>query len=477
MTACNVRWHLEADAKEDDVIYMTSEAKFIASMFGFGDEESQQENWHKLTYKIEEDQLVTREAKIFWKVLLETRANKIPAVDLPMFSSLVRAELGGKWDASIAVACLPVGAASLSHNPNFYAKQVLEQHVGRLYKNAVADMGERGGGVELVQRLQKALDDIKKGNAQSFDASIIYGMPDSVGEFYTTMEERLAAQEAGIEAVKTGYPSLDDRVAFGAGHLVVVGGRASVGKTTFINNVMANMMLAGKRVVFFSLEMKRVEIVQNLTAIVGAVSYEGMSRVDLSSEEWDRVAQAGRELYRSSCVIYEDGQLTIDEIELKLIAAERKLGGVDAVFIDHMHIIRGDSKKTMRENMVQITAKLKAMAKTYKVPVVCLAQMNRDADKRNDKRPIMSDLKESGSIEQDADTVLFVYRDSLYASTNTGDTSSDDYGAGLYSNSQKPEKSASPFTEIICRKNRHGTHPFFIVTLTVNPETKKMIQA
>lgn len=462
----NLTWNEQV--RNGKVVVFRPEALFLGALLGHGRKDTQDDWFSKLEYQITDLHFTTQEGKKIWE-----KTQKLRAADVEINVQTLAQEFmfNGNLENTVAASlfCLfddDCGAYTM--NPNHYAKAMLVDYIGKLLREATRDMDQEGNGVERVLKLQRALENIQKGQSQGFQMQKVYGMPESVDAFIAELEERYQQREQA-PGVATGYEDLDEKTRFSPGHLVIIGGRASVGKTTAALNMMVNMMQAGKKIVFFSLEMARSEIVQNFTAITAAVGYQAMTKAELSEDELDRIAAAARVLYDKKCVIYDEGNQTIENLTSKIYSAAQKLGGLDAIFIDHIHIIRGESKKTMRENMVDISAKLKALAKEWSVPVVALAQMNRDADKRQDKRPQLSDLKESGSIEQDADTILFVYRDSLYKSEDGGSPRNK-----LEMLGETKEDDGS--TEIICRKNRHGTLPFFTVKMKVDGFTKRMTE-
>ncbi len=240
--------------------------------------------------------------------------------------------------------------------------------------------------------------------------------------------------------IPTGFSELDKIITgLNRSDLIILGARPGMGKTAFALNVARNVAVqSGKTVCFFSLEMSRDQLAQRLLSSEAMIESGKLRTAELSSDEWLRLSQAGERLKDIQMYIDETSGITVPEMKAKL----RRMKKVDLVIIDYLGLMQS-AKRT--ENRVQevsdITRNLKIMAKELQVPVICCAQLSRGTEvKGKSHKPALSDLRESGSIEQDADIVLFMYRDKYYQSEN------DD------PNVQIDEHKA----ECIVAKNRHG---------------------
>ena len=221
--------------------------------------------------------------------------------------------------------------------------------------------------------------------------------------------------------------------------LIVLGARPGMGKTSFALNIARNVAVnAGKTVCFFSLEMTRDQLAQRMLSSEAGIKSEKLRTGELEPDEWTRLAQAGDTLSKADIYFDETSSITVPQMKAKL----RRMRKVDLVVIDYLGLMKS-AKST--ENRVQevseITRNLKIMAKDLKVPVIACAQLSRGTEtKGKSHRPALSDLRESGSIEQDADIVLFLYRDIYYDGEKADDEDRSD-----------PNKA-----ECIVAKNRHG---------------------
>jgi replicative DNA helicase len=234
--------------------------------------------------------------------------------------------------------------------------------------------------------------------------------------------ERLQQSDSGITGVPSGFPDLD-RMTTGLqrGDLVIVAARPSMGKTSWVMNVAANAAIShGVPVAIFSLEMSSEQLVQRLLCAEGRIDAQKLRKCRLSQEEHQRLAAAAGHLNTAPIWIDDQPGSNVLEIRAKarrlqseLRANEKDLG---MIVIDYMQLMAGSGKAESRvQEVSQISRGLKALARELEVPVVALSQLSRGPEQRTDKRPMLSDLRESGSIEQDADVVMFLYRPEYYA--------------------------------------------------------------
>ncbi len=217
--------------------------------------------------------------------------------------------------------------------------------------------------------------------------------------------------------VSTGYRDLDYHThGLNPGELIVIGGRPTMGKTSFAVNIAehAAMQALDKAVLFFSMEMPKDSISLRLTASLGRIDLSKIRRGKLEEDEWARFGSSVSMLSECKLSIIDDARQSTDTIE-SVIAKQIEECPVSLIVIDYLQLITGDSKfETRNEELSKILRSLKCIAREYEVPVVVLSQLNRELEKRPNKRPVMSDLRDSGVIEEIADLILFVYRDEVY---------------------------------------------------------------
>jgi replicative DNA helicase len=275
-------------------------------------------------------------------------------------------------------------------------------------------------------------------------------------------------RDGRLSGLGTGFYELDNKLGgLQASDLVIIAGRPGMGKTAFATNIGFNIAKAyqfttrpdgshettnGGIVGFFSLEMSAEQLATRIIAEQSAVPSYKIRRGDITESEFHRVAQAARDMQSVPFYIDQTGGISIAQLAARARRLKRQRG-LDLLIVDYLQLL--SASKTRSDSRVQelteITTTLKALAKELNVPIVALSQLSRQVESRDDKRPQLSDLRESGSIEQDADVVMFVYREEYYLKSREPDPSSADHAKWL----QKCE-SAHGRAEVLVEKHRHG---------------------
>ena len=240
-----------------------------------------------------------------------------------------------------------------------------------------------------------------------------------------------------ITGIPTGFTDLDQKTSgLQPGDLVIVAGRPSMGKTAFSLNIAENVALeSGLPVAVFSMEMAGTQLVMRMMGSVGKLDQHKVRTGRLQDEDWQRLTYAVGKLNDAPLYIDESAALTALELRARARRLHRQCGKLGLIVIDYIQLMSANSQGENRATEIsEISRSLKALAKELDVPVIALSQLNRSLEQRPNKRPVMSDLRESGAIEQDADVILFIYRDEVY-------------------NPETPEKGVS---EIIIGKQRNG---------------------
>lgn len=242
----------------------------------------------------------------------------------------------------------------------------------------------------------------------------------------------------GSMGIKTRYSELDRLlVGLGEGDLVLVGARPGMGKTSFALNIAENVAKGSKKaVVIFSLEMSNEQLVLRMLSSTTMINNYKLRTGDLSPEDWSNLSKAGSAL--SECDIYIDDTSNMTTTQMK--AKLRRIKNLGLVIVDYLQLMHADKHTDNRVNEVsEITRGLKLLAKDLKVPVICAAQLSRASETRTGNRPQLSDLRDSGSIEQDADIVIFIYREDYYKKPN------------------EQNQENNNLAEVTIAKNRHGS--------------------
>lgn len=224
------------------------------------------------------------------------------------------------------------------------------------------------------------------------------------------------ADNSDVSGVPSCFPDLDKITnGFQPSDLIIVAGRPGMGKTSFGLNVLYNAAEKGNVCVFFSLEMSSEQLVNRLISAEKKISSDKLRTGRLINDDWRALSDFTSKLEKLEIYLDDTPQITVNQIRAKCRKLKSKLGKLDIVFVDYLQIMGFNKSINVREQQIsEISRSLKSLAKELEVPVVAFAQVNRGVEVRADNRPIISDLRESGAIEQDADIIMFLYRDAVY---------------------------------------------------------------
>jgi len=316
-----------------------------------------------------------------------------------------------------------------------YATIVEEHALLRRLISAAGEIAEVGYG--LPEDVTAALDHAESmifDVAERRNTDSVRELRDLLGDSLDHLEALYDRGET-ITGVPTGYNDLDEQLAgLQPSNLVIVGARPSMGKTAFALGAAAHAAMKGIPVLFFSLEMSHLEIAQRLLCAEARVDASRMRNGRLLDTDWGKISSAIGRLSEIPLYIDDNPNVTVMDIRAKArrLKASRQLG---LVVVDYLQLMTGRSKAENRQVEVsEISRGLKILARELGLPVVALSQLSRNLEARSDKRPVLADLRESGSLEQDADVVMFIYRDEIY----------------------NPESAERGTAELIVAKHRNG---------------------
>lgn len=330
-----------------------------------------------------------------------------------------------------------VNATPTASNLNDYINIVKEKSLRRQLidaSNEINDLSFNDG--ESVYNTIERAEQLIYGVSDGMQNNELIEIQKLLYETHANLAE-LSKNPEKFRGVQTHYSGLDNYlVGMNKGDLIIVGARPAMGKTSFVLNIAENAAYKGKKTVcIFSLEMSAEEIVKRMLSTEACVPSTKLRSGDLDNQDWDRIGQAAAKL--SECRIYIDGtsESTVSRIKAKLNRIKNfKSNGL--VVIDYLQLMQDptQSKNGRTAEVSAISRALKLMAKELEVPVICCSQLNRDVEKTKEKVPTIADLRESGSIEQDADAVLLLYRPDYYDQNNQQNRA-----------------------QVIVAKNRHGS--------------------
>ena len=324
-------------------------------------------------------------------------------------------------------------------NVKDYAKIVKEKSAlrqliavcGEINESAFSEQESASGIIELAESKIFAI-------AQGKDTKNFKHIRDVLGTVYNNLHE-LSVNPDAAHGTATGFSGLD-RVLVGMGNsdLILVGARPGMGKTSFTLNIATNVaQTTKKKVCVFSLEMSADQLVSRILSSEALVDSHELRSGKLSSDSWEKIADASSRLASCDILIDDTSGISVTDMKAKL----RRVDNLGLVIIDYLQLMQSDRKIDNRvQEVSEISRSLKIMAKELMVPIICCAQLSRGPESRTDKKPMLSDLRDSGAIEQDADVVMFLYRNEYYKT---------DGAPG--------DNNAANIAEVIIAKNRHGS--------------------
>ena len=311
-------------------------------------------------------------------------------------------------------------------------KSVLRQLIAACSEISESAYSEQESVVDIIDHAENLIFNI----AQGRDTKGFRHIKDVLGDVYAHLHDLNTNKEA-TQGTQTGFSALDRVLAgLGKSDLVLVGARPGMGKTSFALNIATNVAKQTKKTVcIFSLEMSADQLVNRVLSSEALVNSYNLRTGELAPSDWENLARAAGELAGCDILIDDTSGMTVTAMKAKL----RRVKNLGMVIIDYLGLMSGDKHTENRvQEVSEISRSLKIMAKELMVPIVCCAQLSRGPESRTDKKPMLSDLRDSGAIEQDADTVIFLYRSEYY---KTDDAAGQD----------------TSIAEVIIAKNRHGS--------------------
>jgi replicative DNA helicase len=295
------------------------------------------------------------------------------------------------------------------------------------YARIVADHALLRRLIEAASRIMASAYSVPEDPQKAADEAegLIYGVArheekDQVVAIRELVDESMSALEhvqqrdSAFAGVPTGFVDLDNLLSgLQKGNLIVLAARPGVGKSSLATNIARNVAVeAGVPVVMFSLEMSRFEIGMRLLCGEARVPWDRVRGGRMAAEDWTRIVEAAEILHEVPLYIVDSGNVNIVDIRAKARRQRSKREGLGLIIVDYLQLMSGHTRfENRQQEIAEISRSLKLLAKELEVPVIAVSQLNRDPERRQDKRPQLSDLRESGAIEQDSDIVMFIHRD------------------------------------------------------------------
>ncbi len=398
---------------------------------------------------LEPDDFYKRAHQIIFKAMVELN-DRDEAIDVVTIVDLLKSQNnlddagGTEYMAELA------GSVPTAANVVYYAKIVKDKAVLRRLiqtaTNIVADSYNTDDDVTTL--LDNAERDILN-VAENRNQAGFKPIKDVLNSAFQEVT-KLSKDGDQVTGLSTGYPELD-KITTGlhSDELIIVAARPAVGKTAFALNVAQNVgTKTDKTVAIFSLEMSAESLVNRMLCAEGSINANHLRTGNLSEDEWQSLVVAMGSLSRANIFMDDTAGIKMSEIRAKSRRLAKEQGNLGLIVVDYLQLIEGSNAENRQQEVSGISRQLKKLAKELHVPVIALSQLSRSVEQRQDKRPVLSDIRESGSIEQDADIVAFLYRQDYY------DHDDDDSG----NNDQQGEDDTNDVgeVEVIIDKNRSG---------------------
>jgi len=359
--------------------------------------------------------------KRIWRHVLKLLEAGKPADVVTVGESIEASEDKDRAGGSAYLGALAQNTPS-ALNIRRYAELVRERSVQRRLAQVATEIAETAlspSGKDVSQLLDEAESRIMEiGEAGNRGTQGFEGIQPVLARVFERIDHLYHQDnKSDVTGVATGFTDLDEKTAgFQPGDLIIVAGRPSMGKTAFALNIAEHVsMKEGGPVAIFSMEMGATQLAMRLLGSLARVDQHKMRTGRLNDEEWEKLSTAMGKLHEAPIFIDETAALNALELRSRARRMSRQYGKLGLVLVDYLQLMSASSAGENRATEIsEISRSLKALAKELSVPVVALSQLNRALESRNDKRPMMSDLRESGAIEQDADVILFIYRDEVY---------------------------------------------------------------
>ena len=342
-------------------------------------------------------------------------------------------------EAKVYLTGLAETVPSIS-NVKAYAQIVQEKYLVRqlmdVAKDILQDAGDEPDADLLLENAEQRIYEIRSGR----DSSALTPLSSSMVETLTNLQKISGPDADKYKGIPTGFRLLDTVLTgLGRGDLIILAARPGMGKTSFALNIATRVAMQQKvPVAIFSLEMTKEQLTNRILSAEAGIDSQAFRTGALRAEDWEYLALATEKLHDAPIYMDDTSGITITEMKAKIrrVNQDPTRPNVGLIVIDYLQLMHvgGRHMDNRVQEVAEISRSLKIMAKELNVPVVCLSQLSRASEQRSDKRPMLSDLRESGAIEQDADIVMFIYRDDYY----------DD------------ESENKNIAEIIIAKNRHG---------------------
>ncbi|BAF69452.1 replicative DNA helicase [Nitratiruptor sp. SB155-2] len=395
--------------------------------------------------------------------------------DQPIDEEFLKEKLELKKQFDEAAFLEVLAANPLSANVSAYVEEIKEKAVKRDLVHLTTEIKKIT--VEQDLPVEDVIDEIQSKLYKITTQTSSQDFKDSTQVMKDTLQHLLKMKERGnsiLIGLDTGFHELNLKTAgFSPGDLIIIAARPSMGKTAFSLNIAQSVLDQNKGVVFFSLEMPAEQLMLRMLSAKAAIPLQRLRVGNLNDIEWSEISRLSDYYDKRKLFIDDEGNLNVHQLRAKLRKLKSQHPEIELAVIDYLQLMSGSSNKDRHLEISEISRSLKMLARELDIPIIALSQLNRSLESRNDKRPMLSDLRESGAIEQDADVILFVYRDDVYKLKEAKEKAKEAAKEGKQVDVNFEEKRVEE-AEIIIGKQRNG--PTGVVKLYFHKEYVKFAE-
>lgn len=382
--------------------------------------------------------------RVIYSVLENLNKKSIP---IDMTSVITELKNTNKLDEAGGISYITdvLNSEAVATNADYYIKKVNDTAILRRLIKVSEEIGTLG--YESLDEVDEALDEAEKkilSVVKNRQGSEFRSFKEVLTDTRNKLEQ-LYNSKGDVTGLATGFIDFDKLTAgLHENQLIILAARPAMGKTLFALNVAVNAALSGKSVAIFNLEMDANQLANRMLSSVGQINGRKFLSASFNSDDWTRLNEAISQLENANIFINDMAESTIGAIRSKCRRLKSSETGLDLVVVDYLQLVSGGKNygTNRQQEVSDISRALKLLALELHIPIIALAQLSREVEKRDSKKPILSDLRESGSIEQDADIVAFLHRDSYYDKGSDKKENADDGKASL--------------SELIVAKHRNG---------------------
>ncbi|GFH42970.1 replicative DNA helicase [Lactococcus hodotermopsidis] len=377
--------------------------------------------------------------KIIFRIMERLQDDRSPIDVLTVHSRLENQgdleTIGGISYINELADSTPTAANAVYYAQIVAEKALLRNLIGKLTESIERAYAQDEPADDVIAAAEKGIIDVTEGQTRSGFRKISEILDANYDEI-----EKLSKLKSTVTGISTGFPALDEKTTgLHEGELIILAARPAMGKTAFALNIAQNIgAKSDKTVAIFSLEMGAESLVNRMVSSEGLIDAHSLRTGKLTDDDWNNLTLAMGSLANASIYVDDSPGIKITEIRARARKLAQETNNLGLILIDYLQLISGTGRENRQQEVSEISRQLKVLAKELKVPVIALSQLSRGVEQREDKRPKLSDLRESGSIEQDADIVAFIHREAYYQREND------------------PEVEIDNKAEIIFAKNRSG---------------------